>query len=109
MDMAKRIGDLFRKTERKLRNQEADAKPVRKNSPPKKSQQISHDNKENNVMTYFEEAEQGNTRSYAMRRLKKSRPDLHAKCLSGELAAHAAMIQAGYRKKPPSRKNSIIA
>lgn len=46
----------------------------------------------------------GNTNTYALRRLAKKRPDLHAQCLAGELTANAAMVQAGFRTRPPSRK-----
>ena len=41
----------------------------------------------------------GNSRDAALRRLRKDQPELHAKVLSGELSAHAAMVEAGYRKK----------
>jgi hypothetical protein len=37
----------------------------------------------------------------ALRRLRKARPDLHARVLAGELSAHAAMIEAGFRKPRP--------
>jgi len=41
----------------------------------------------------------GNTRQRALRQLRKSRPDLHAKVIKGKLSPHAAMIEAGFRKK----------
>jgi hypothetical protein len=41
----------------------------------------------------------GNGRAYALRRLRNERPDLHEQVLSGELTPHAAMIEAGFRKK----------
>jgi hypothetical protein len=41
----------------------------------------------------------GNTRQHALRKLRKSRPDLHAQVLKGKLSPHAAMIEAGFRKK----------
>lgn len=37
----------------------------------------------------------GNTVSYALRRLRKDRPDIHARVLAGEITAHAGMIEAG--------------
>lgn len=40
----------------------------------------------------------GNGREAALRRLRKSRPDLHAQVIAGEKTAHAAMIEAGFRK-----------
>ena len=39
----------------------------------------------------------GTSESAALRRLRKDRPDLHAKVLDGELSAHAAAVQAGFR------------
>lgn len=50
----------------------------------------------------------GNDRSYAHARLRRDRPDLHARVLSGELSPHAAMIEAGFRKKRPSQKKSRV-
>jgi hypothetical protein len=41
----------------------------------------------------------GNTRQHALRKLRKDRPDLHAQVLKGKLSPHAAMIEAGFRKK----------
>lgn len=39
------------------------------------------------------------TRERSLRRLRKDRPDLHAEVLAGNLTAHAAMIQAGFRRR----------
>lgn len=41
----------------------------------------------------------GTSESAALRRLRKDRPDLHAQVLDGELSAHAAAVQAGFRPK----------
>jgi hypothetical protein len=41
----------------------------------------------------------GNNPVYALKRLKRDRPDLADKVVRGELSAHAAAIQAGFRKK----------
>lgn len=41
----------------------------------------------------------GNTRSYALRRLRNEAPELHARVLNGDLSSHAAMLEAGFRKK----------
>jgi hypothetical protein len=41
----------------------------------------------------------GNSAAAAHRRLRKDRPDLHARVLAGELSANAAMIEAGFRKR----------
>jgi hypothetical protein len=50
----------------------------------------------------------GNSRDAALRRLRKDRPDLHAQVLEKEMSPHAAMIEAGFRKKP-SRVEQILA
>jgi hypothetical protein len=42
----------------------------------------------------------GNSRDAALRRLGKDRPDLHKRVLAQELSAHAAMVEAGFRKAP---------
>lgn len=39
----------------------------------------------------------GTSSTRALRRLRKDRPDLHAKVLDGSLSPHAAMIEAGFR------------
>ncbi len=39
----------------------------------------------------------GNSRQYALRRLRKSRPDLHAEVLRGSVTPNRAMQQAGFR------------
>lgn len=41
----------------------------------------------------------GTSQAAALRRLRKDAPDLHAEVLSGRLSAHAAMVQAGFRRK----------
>ena len=42
----------------------------------------------------------GTSKEYALRRLRKDAPELHARVLAGELSPHAAMIEAGFR--PPT-------
>lgn len=53
----------------------------------------------------------GNSESAALRRLRKSAPELHAEVLAERLSAHAAMVQAGYRQKtvtvPVTRPESV--
>ena len=49
-----------------------------------------------------------NDATYAIRRLRKDRPNIHARVLAGELTAHAGMIEAGFRKKRPSRRKSAL-
>lgn len=41
----------------------------------------------------------GNAREKALRRLRKDRPDLHAEVLAGNLSAHAAAVEAGFRRR----------
>lgn len=41
----------------------------------------------------------GNSSSYGLQRLERERPDLHERVRSGELSAHAAMVEAGFRKR----------
>jgi hypothetical protein len=41
----------------------------------------------------------GNNPTYALRRLKRDRPDLAERVVAGELSANAAAIEAGFRKK----------
>jgi hypothetical protein len=56
---------------------------------------------------------QGNSTAQALRRLRKDRKDLHARVLAGELTPHAAMIEAGFRKKwvqlPPDVPGAVQA
>lgn len=49
-----------------------------------------------------EERPTGTSREAALRRLRKDRPDLHALVIERKLSAHAAMVEAGFRKKPSS-------
>jgi hypothetical protein len=42
----------------------------------------------------------GNSAAAALRRLERRRPDLLDRVLAGELSAHTAMIEAGFRKQP---------
>ncbi len=39
----------------------------------------------------------GTSRDYALRKLRKDAPELHADVLAGRLSAHAAMVTAGFR------------
>jgi hypothetical protein len=55
--------------------------------------------KSDNVTLESTANERGNERSYALRKLSKSRPDLHAQVIAGDLSPHAAMVEAGFRKK----------
>lgn len=53
-----------------------------------------------NIIIYEpEKAEQGTSKEYALRTLREKRPDLHEKVIAGEKSPHAAMVEAGFRKK----------
>lgn len=41
----------------------------------------------------------GTSKAGALRRLRKDRPDLHDRVLAGEMSPHAAMVQAGFRRR----------
>lgn len=41
----------------------------------------------------------GTSKDYALRKLRKDAPELHAEVLAGNLSAHAAMVKAGFRRK----------
>ena len=41
----------------------------------------------------------GNSATKGIRRLRRSRPDLHGRVISGDLSAHQAMVEAGFRRK----------
>jgi hypothetical protein len=46
------------------------------------------------------EPPRGTSKDYALRKLRKDDPELHADVLAGRLSAHAAMVKAGHR--PPT-------
>jgi hypothetical protein len=48
---------------------------------------------------HISERPSGNSRAAFLRRLRKDRPDIHARVLAGEISANAGMIEAGFRKK----------
>ncbi len=53
----------------------------------------------NNIMSSSEPAKQGTSNTYALRKLRKDRPDLHEQVIAGEKSPHAAMVEAGFRKR----------
>jgi hypothetical protein len=46
----------------------------------------------------------GTSSEAALRRLRKHRPDIHARVMAGKLTAHAGMVEAGFRKPGKSRR-----
>lgn len=51
----------------------------------------------NNVSTRSRNTRHGTRRDYALERLARDAPELHAEVLAGRLTAHAAMVEAGFR------------
>jgi hypothetical protein len=47
----------------------------------------------------IDERPRGTSKDYALRRLRKDAPELHADVLAGKLSAHAAMVQGGFRPR----------
>lgn len=45
------------------------------------------------------DAPTGNSAERALRKLRSDAPELHARVLAGKLSPHAAMVEAGFRKK----------
>jgi hypothetical protein len=74
----------------------ADRQNLRPGHRPKKSETVY--NGDRIVNTSGRPA--GNTRAYALRRLREQRPDIHARVLTGELSPHAGMVEADFRKPP---------
>lgn len=98
------INSLYKAAQRAKdahRNQEANE--ANTHVPPPHVHLTDNDTNNKNVIIRLDD-QQGNSRTYALRRLARHRPDLHAQCLAGELTANAAMVQAGFRDKAPSRK-----
>jgi hypothetical protein len=46
-----------------------------------------------------DQADQGNSAAYAIRKLRADAPELHERVIAGDISPHAAMIQAGFRRK----------
>lgn len=65
-------------------------------APKGTNQYVRSDGGDNNVMST---ERQGNDPEYAIRRLKRDRPDLAEQVLAGEISPHRAAIAAGFRKK----------
>jgi hypothetical protein len=63
---------------------------------------------ENNVPYTHRGRPHEGTAESDMRRLRKDRPDIHAKVLAGKLSAHAGMIEAGFRTKRERKKLSAV-
>ena len=55
-----------------------------------------------NIHNALEERPAGTSQARALRRLRAQRPDLHEQVLADMLSPHAAMVQAGFRKRTVS-------
>ncbi len=51
----------------------------------------------------------GTGREYTIRRLRRDAPALAERVLSGELSAHAAAIEAGFRRRPTPLDTALVA
>jgi hypothetical protein len=60
--------------------------------------------RDNNNDTRVSTGGESDTAAYAIAKLRKDRPDIHARVLAGELSPNAGMVEAGFRKKRASRK-----
>lgn len=65
----------------------------RNDGPPTKDERATF----NNVQGYV--APTGNSAARALRKLRADAPEAHARVLAGELSPHAAMVEAGFRRK----------
>jgi len=66
-----------------------------KHGGDRKSDRIKRDN----VTVDRDPNQRGSSADYALRRLRKDAPELHAEVLAGKLSAHAAMVKAGFRPR----------
>jgi hypothetical protein len=57
-------------------------------------------NSDNVTICSSNEPERGNSRQYALRKLRRDAPAIHARVLAGELSPHKGMIEAGFRRAP---------
>ena len=55
--------------------------------------------KENSKVDNVNIAKGGNNPTYILRRLKRDRPDLAERVIANKLSAHAAAVEAGFRKR----------
>jgi hypothetical protein len=99
----KRIEDAAERHRREMRERDA-ADRLNQRGPGRPG---TVHNKKDDVNSY-EGRPWGNSVDAALRRLRKSRPDLHARVLNGELSANAAMIEAGFRKPRPRDPDPVL-
>jgi hypothetical protein len=103
--------EMFRKEMRGKEGREADAEDrTAKEQQPHGGARRKGESKlyANNSDVQLEAAPTGNSRDAFLRRLRKDRPDIHARVLAGELSPHAGMVEAGFRKKIERRKTTPL-
>lgn len=90
MGLVKRIAGLDSETF-DLLDQALKRKPGRPSAPEGEKETVSN--------THGFERPATGTRARALRKLRTDAPELHEQVLAGNLSAHAAMVQAGFRKR----------
>jgi hypothetical protein len=91
--------DLFERARRGESAVDVDAKDRENKEASRQGQRTDLlYNNESNIQEV--KAPTGTSAAAFVRRLRKDRPDIHARVLAGELTPHAGMIEAGFRKKP---------
>ena len=76
------------------RDDAADLRNLRPAHRPKKAESVYATDR----VVHASERPSGNSRAAFLRRLRKDRPDIHARVLAGELSPHAGMVEARFRK-----------
>lgn len=86
-------------TLRKLCRDDPEARDIidRETQRPSGGDRHSQTFNDNNVNT--EQRPVGNSADQALRKLRADAPSLHGRVLAGELSPHAAMVEAGFRRK----------
>ena len=88
------------------RDDARDRANVRPAGRPAKSGTVYNNESNNQSDVHGSERPAGNSRAAFLRRLRKHRPDIHARVLAGELSPHAGMIEAGFRKQPNRKQGA---
>jgi hypothetical protein len=78
--------------------QKADAADLANLRPAHRPKSVYTNGHANGSSVHASGRPSGNSRAAFLRRLRKDRPDIHARVLAGELSPHASMIEAGFRK-----------
>jgi hypothetical protein len=79
--------------------QRADARDRANQRPVGRPKTVYNDNGDVHDL----ERPSGNSAAAFIRRLRKDRPDIHARVLAGEITPHAGMTEAGFRKRGRAR------